>query len=116
MSRIHLTCPASILGWVWASGIKGRPKQDRGISERMHTAKKPLWSESSASTGAIGQSLLDCIGNTPLLRLERLGRDYPNAEFYGKAEWLNNGGSVKGRPGLDMLRAEGRVGRVAAGT
>ena len=81
----------------------------------MHTAKKPLWSESSAGTEAIGRSLLDCIGNTPLLRVERLGRSYPNAEFYGKAEWLNPGGSVKDRPALEMIREAERDGRLRPG-
>jgi cysteine synthase B len=81
----------------------------------MHTAKKPLWTESPASTEAIGRSLLDCIGNTPLLRLERLGRNYPNAEFYGKAEWLNPGGSVKDRPALEMIREAEGSGRLQPG-
>jgi S-sulfo-L-cysteine synthase (O-acetyl-L-serine-dependent) len=49
--------------------------------------------------------VLDCIGNTPLLRLERIGRDYPNVEFAAKAEWFNPGGSVKDRPALSMIRA-----------
>src|SRR3984893_8464069 len=81
----------------------------------MHTAKNPLWSESSASTGAIGQSLLDCIGNTPLLRLERLGRDYPNAEFYGKAKWRNPGVLRKDRPALEMIGEAERDGRLQPG-
>jgi cysteine synthase B len=81
----------------------------------MHTVKKPVWTELSASTGTIGRSLLDCIGNTPLLRLARLGRNYPNAEFYGKAEWLNPGGSVKDRPALEMIREAERSGRLQRG-
>src|ERR1700687_3088500 len=81
----------------------------------MQTVKKPLWTESSASTGAIGRSLLECIGNTPLLRMERLGRNYPNAEFYGKAEWFNPGGSVKDRPALEMIREAERSGRLQPG-
>src|SRR5882762_9629449 len=81
----------------------------------MHTAKNPLWTESSASLGAIGKNLLDCIGNTPLLRLERLGRNFPNAEFYGKAEWLNPGGSVKDRPALEMIREAERTGKLQPG-
>jgi hypothetical protein len=51
----------------------------------MNTAKTPPWAEASAGTPAGGRSILDCIGNTPLLRLERLGPNYPNVEFYGKA-------------------------------
>src|SRR5579862_866152 len=49
-------------------------------------------------------SLLDCIGNTPLLRLDRIGRQFENVEFYAKAEWFNPGGSVKDRAALAMIR------------
>lgn len=81
----------------------------------MHTAKNPLRTESVAGTEAIGRNLLDCIGNTPLLRLERMGQKYSNAEFYGKAEWLNPGGSVKDRPALEMIRDAERSGRLKPG-
>jgi cysteine synthase B len=81
----------------------------------MHIAKNPLRAASPANTGPIGRNLLDCIGNTPLLRLERLGRNYPNAEFCGKAEWLNPGGSVKDRPALEMIREAERDGRLQPG-
>ena len=49
-------------------------------------------------------SLLDCIGNTPLLPLDRIGREFENVEFYAKAEWFNPGGSVKDRAALAMIR------------
>jgi len=52
-----------------------------------------------------GQSLLEQIGNTPLLRLANLGREFPNIEFLAKAEWFNPGGSVKDRPALSMIQA-----------
>ena len=81
----------------------------------MHTAKNPPPPKSSASTGAIGKSLLDCIGNTPLLRLERIGSSYSNVEFYGKAEWFNPGGSVKDRPALEMVREAERAGKLKPG-
>jgi cysteine synthase B len=55
--------------------------------------------------GHVGESLLDRIGNTPLLRLERVGREFPNVEFCAKAEWFNPGGSVKDRPALSMIQA-----------
>src|SRR3989442_9660919 len=61
--------------------------------------------ESTAQQGRAGESLLDRIGNTPLLRLERVGQEYPNVEFYAKAEWFNPGGSVKDRPALNMIQA-----------
>ncbi len=49
-------------------------------------------------------SVLDRIGNTPLLRLERVSREFPDVEFYAKAEWLNPGGSVKDRAAFNMIR------------
>ena len=52
-----------------------------------------------------GKSVLQHIGNTPLLRLERIGREFPNIEFCGKAEWFNPGGSVKDRAALSMIQA-----------
>ena len=38
--------------------------------------------------------ILELIGNTPLLRLNHVGREFPHVEFYAKAEWFNPGGSV----------------------
>src|ERR1700687_3501248 len=58
-----------------------------------------------AQTGRAGESLLDRIGNTPLLRLERVGREFPHIEFCAKAEWFNPVGSVKDRPALSMIQA-----------
>jgi cysteine synthase B len=58
----------------------------------------------------LGRGLLERIGNTPLLRLERVGAEFPHAEFYGKAEWFNPGGSVKDRPALNMIREGERSG------
>src|SRR5437867_11031706 len=55
--------------------------------------------------GGAGQSVLERIGNTPLLRLSFVGRDFPNVEFLAKAEWFNPGGSVKDRPALSMIQA-----------
>lgn len=39
------------------------------------------------------------------MRLERVTKDFPNVEFYAKAEWCNPGGSVKDRPALSMIQA-----------
>src|SRR6202171_4259459 len=61
--------------------------------------------QEGAQPGRAGESLLDRIGNTPLLRLQRVGREFPNVEFCAKAEWFNPGGSVKDRPALSMIEA-----------
>ena len=68
-----------------------------------HIAASPR--ESTAQPGRTGESLLDRIGNTPLLRLERVGQQFPNVAFCAKAEWFNPGGSVKDRPALGMIQA-----------
>src|SRR6185312_9245120 len=59
----------------------------------------------------LGRRSLELIGNTPLLRLERLTRDLPGIELLGKAEWYNPGGSVKDRAASNIVaqaRASGK--------
>lgn len=60
--------------------------------------------------GAPGTTILDRIGNTPLVRLERIAVDLPGIQILGKAEWTNPGGSVKDRAAaaivLDAMRHE----------
>src|SRR5262245_48280492 len=51
-------------------------------------------------------SIVDLIGNTPLIRLARFEEGLRNVELYAKAEWKNPGGSVKDRPAARMI-AEG---------
>lgn len=68
-----------------------------------------------AGNAAIGQSLLDRIGNTPLLRLERMTADLPKqVEVYAKAEWFNPGGSIKDRPVRRIIDDAERDGRLGA--
>jgi len=62
-------------------------------------------SASPLGKASVGQSVLERIGNTPLLGLQRIGREFPNIEFCAKAEWFNPGGSVKDRPALSMIQA-----------
>ncbi len=47
--------------------------------------------------------VLAAIGNTPLVRLTRLAAAAPHVAVYGKAEFLNPGGSVKDRPARAMI-------------
>ena len=54
-------------------------------------------------------SLLDLIGNTPLLQLQNLNPN-PRVAVFAKAEWANPGGSVKDRAALNMIRAGERSG------
>jgi cysteine synthase B len=51
----------------------------------------------------IASSVLDLIGNTPLLRLSGFESGLRNVELWAKAEWRNPGGSVKDRPAARMI-------------
>ena len=59
-------------------------------------------------------SILDAIGDTPLVRLARVGAGAP-AEIWGKVESLNPGGSTKDRAAQSMIEAAERDGRLKAG-
>ncbi len=52
------------------------------------------------------------VGNTPLLRLAKLGSDFRGVEIYAKAEYFNPGGSVKDRPALNMILEGEQSGRL----
>jgi cysteine synthase B len=60
-------------------------------------------------------SILDQIGNTPLLPLRRLAGVPASAEIYAKAEYFNPGGSVKDRPALNMILDGERTGKLVPG-
>jgi cysteine synthase B len=60
-------------------------------------------------------SLTEQIGNTPLVRLRRVAAEYPNVEIFGKAEFLNPGGSVKDRAALNMILEGERSGALVPG-
>lgn len=61
-------------------------------------------------------SVVELIGNTPLLQFRRITRDLPpGVQVFAKAEWCNPGGSVKDRPALNMVLEAEREGRLAPG-
>ncbi|HLV64808.1 MAG TPA: cysteine synthase family protein [Polyangiaceae bacterium] len=57
-------------------------------------------------------SIIEAVGNTPLIRLERVARSAPSVEVYVKLEFANPGGSVKDRPALRMIQDAVRDGRL----
>jgi cystathionine beta-synthase len=59
-------------------------------------------------------TILDLVGGTPLVQLQRLTRGLP-ARVVAKLEYLNPGGSVKDRIGLPMIEAAERDGRLRPG-
>src|SRR5262249_10146043 len=61
---------------------------------------------------ALMRSVVEAVGQTPLVRLHNIGRDTPDVKIYVKLEYMNPGGSVKDRPALQMMKdaiADGRL-------
>jgi len=60
----------------------------------------------------VPRSVLDYMGNTPLCELRHIATELSGVEIWAKAEFLNPGGSVKDRPGLNMILDGERTGRL----
>ena len=60
----------------------------------------------------IGKNLLDLIGNTPLIKLQKMGLEFHPVQIFIKAEWFNPGGSVKDRPAYRMILEGERSGQL----
>ena len=60
------------------------------------------------------ENILEVIGNTPMVRLNRIGHGLKPV-LLGKLEYLNPGGSVKDRIGIMMVEAAEREGRIKPG-
>ncbi len=60
------------------------------------------------------ETILDAVGNTPMVRLARIGADTPTP-IVAKLELLNPGGSVKDRIGMAMIEAAERAGKLRPG-
>ncbi len=64
---------------------------------------------------SVEKHIFSLIGNTPLIRIKKLAEHWSipdNIEIYGKAEWMNPGGSVKDRAALNIIEtaeAEGKL-------
>jgi S-sulfo-L-cysteine synthase (O-acetyl-L-serine-dependent) len=67
----------------------------------------PVTTPGSSSTAS---SIVDLIGNTPMIRLSGFEAGLRNVELYAKAEWRNPGGSVKDRPAARMILEGERSG------
>ncbi len=63
----------------------------------------------------LGRSVLERIGNTPLIRLARIPRDLHGVEVLAKAEWFNPGGSVKDRAAANIVLNAIQSGNMGTG-
>jgi len=59
-------------------------------------------------------SILDAIGNTPLVEIKKLNAN-PGVKIYAKLEYFNPGGSIKDRPALHMINAGEASGELTTG-
>jgi len=84
------------------------------ISARM-AAMLPAQYGSEPAVPRPGQSLLDRVGNTPLLRFDQLTAHLPGVTLLGKAEWHNPGGSVKDRAATNIVAQGQRSGEFTSG-
>jgi cysteine synthase B len=65
-----------------------------------------------ASADRAEGSILDSVGNTPLVRVRLFEKDAPGVTVWAKAEFMNPGGSVKDRAALRMIQAGIRDGHL----
>jgi S-sulfo-L-cysteine synthase (O-acetyl-L-serine-dependent) len=92
---------------------------------RTHSGKTIAMSSTTKTNGhretasglgeTLGHSLVERIGNTPLLRLDAMTRDLPGVVLLGKAEWYNPGGSVKDRAASNIVAEARRSGQLRPG-
>ncbi len=59
-------------------------------------------------------NILATIGHTPVVKINRLGKDL-ECELYAKCEFFNPGGSVKDRIGYEMVVKAEKEGRIKPG-
>ena len=98
-----------------SAGLPVRLHTDESVAERRDLAGVEILPLSDrAAPMEVADSLLDLVGHTPLVRLDRLGRDLP-CPLLAKLELLNPGGSVKDRPALAMIDAAERDGLLEPG-
>ena len=114
-------------------GVTGPAEPAGGLAAALHDAGLPviLYSDEPADAAAtrgvrvlpatdsgpameVADRLEDLVGNTPLVRLDRIGHDL-DCHLLAKLELLNPGGSVKDRPALAMIDAAEREGLLTPG-
>src|SRR3954464_13163717 len=73
-----------------------------------------IWAMATALRSDIRDSILDAIGDTPLVRLSRLGAGL-TPQLVAKVEALNPGGSIKDRVAVALIEAAERAGKLKPG-
>ena len=106
---------AEIAGQLRRAGLPIELHTDEDVAGRTDLeGVEVVPSRTGGPTMEVADSLLDLVGNTPLVRLDRIGRELP-APLLAKLEFLNPGGSVKDRPAIAMIEAAEADGRLKPG-
>jgi cysteine synthase B len=80
------------------------PRPASGRSLPVRPAVVELQQQLLLTRPARAGSILELVGNTPLVRLHHIERDAPGVEIWAKCEFANPGGSVKDRAALRIIR------------
>jgi cysteine synthase len=91
-------------------GLNTAKRRERKTSPRKWGLKE---GSLETITNALGSTIFERIGNTPLVRLSRITAHLPGVQLLGKAEWLNPGGSVKDRAASAIVAAAEARGLLA---
>jgi cystathionine beta-synthase len=113
-------------------GVSGEVAAAGAIAQQVHQAGLPtvLFTDSPVDPIAgvevcpiadpgprmdVAESVIELIGHTPMVRLDRVGRDLP-CHLLAKLEYFNPGGSVKDRPAIEMVDAAESEGLLVRGS
>jgi cysteine synthase B len=110
---MNLSRVSSLTGERKASAVQHKPAPRMAV-----VSPAPVQASSPAQPPAISTSILEQIGNTPLLDLSAFAHTLgvnPAVEVYAKAEWLNPSGSVKARAALRIVQEAERSGELTPG-
>ena len=94
------------------NGINQSPENSLQAS---HSLEDAILKGVHSDAARLGLTTLDRVGNTPLLRFDRMTRDLPGVTLLGKAEWFNPGGSVKDRAASRIISEGRRSGKFGSG-
>ncbi|CAI7891407.1 unnamed protein product [Closterium sp. NIES-53] len=105
---VHHASPASQRVRVAPVRVAASPAVTAAMASA-EAAKRPFVGDLGVRSGFV-----DAVGNTPLIRLNRASQE-TGCEIYGKAEFLNPGGSVKDRAALYIIKAAEASGELREG-
>lgn len=83
------------------------------ICPNMATSRRT--GETTQMTATLKNNITELIGQTPILKLNKITTNHSKANIYAKLEFLNPGGSIKDRIGIQMIEAAEAQGLIKPG-